>query len=55
MRKQLIMIEHMSTPYNFTTLSTKPLQVTLEVEKQSVTMEVDTGAAVSLMLKEEDH
>lgn len=30
---------------NFSTSSTKPLQVTLEVEKQSVTMEVNSGAA----------
>ena len=33
--------------------TSQPLEVTLEVEKQSITMEIDTGALVSVMLKEE--
>ena len=44
------MIDRVSTPS-----STKPLQVTLEVEKQLLTIEVDTGAVVSLMSEEEHH
>ena len=44
------MMERVSTPnWVILLLSTKSLQITLEVEKQPITMEVDNGAAVSLM------
>ena len=39
--------------YHLSSLSSQPLQVTLEVEKQSITMEIGTGASVSIMSKEE--